>query len=315
MRKKGFTLVELLVVIAIIALLMSILMPSLSRVRQMANQVVCGTNLKGIGSAMMLYAGDFDNKYPRAAGDDSEWGIDLPSSDADATNMEAAYGVGPGNADQIAPTITASFYLLVRHDYTSADQFLCKSDTGVREFDAPNKELYWDFYDGQDFTSPEECCSYSLQLPYDAPSASVNSGRNYYLSPEKDPERAVAADRNPFITSDAAAPVSFGQNDDQFYWNPDNEGDQNNKRELKQNGNSPVHQKQGQNVLFNDAHVSFENWAFCAIENDNIYTIWASSNPGIDNTRDVQEGTFSTSNPRNNAPMDEEDSLLVNDPM
>ena len=45
-RHKGFTLIELLVVIAIIALLMSILMPALNRVKQSAKTVTCGTNLK-----------------------------------------------------------------------------------------------------------------------------------------------------------------------------------------------------------------------------------------------------------------------------
>ena len=45
-RKKGFTLVELLVVITIIALLMSVLMPALARVRKQAKAVLCQANLR-----------------------------------------------------------------------------------------------------------------------------------------------------------------------------------------------------------------------------------------------------------------------------
>ena len=64
MKKKGFTLVELLVVIAIIALLMGILMPALARVRMIAYRMVCGSNLSGIGKALLLYAGDNQEAYP-----------------------------------------------------------------------------------------------------------------------------------------------------------------------------------------------------------------------------------------------------------
>ncbi len=44
--RKGFTLIELLVVIAIIALLMSILMPALSRVRKQAQSIACMSRIK-----------------------------------------------------------------------------------------------------------------------------------------------------------------------------------------------------------------------------------------------------------------------------
>ena len=51
---KGFTLIELLVVIAIIALLVSILLPSLTKAKELARRAVCGVNLHSIGLAMAM---------------------------------------------------------------------------------------------------------------------------------------------------------------------------------------------------------------------------------------------------------------------
>ncbi|GAG09893.1 unnamed protein product, partial [marine sediment metagenome] len=58
----GFTLIELLVVIAIIALLMSILMPALARVRRQAQAAMCMSNLKQMGTAALMYTND-NNGY------------------------------------------------------------------------------------------------------------------------------------------------------------------------------------------------------------------------------------------------------------
>ncbi|MCD4831842.1 MAG: type II secretion system GspH family protein [Anaerohalosphaeraceae bacterium] len=65
-NNKAFTLVELLVVISIIALLMGILLPSLSVAREQGRCVVCKSNLKNIGLALRLYIDEFEGKMPSA---------------------------------------------------------------------------------------------------------------------------------------------------------------------------------------------------------------------------------------------------------
>ena len=63
-RRRGFTLVELLVVIGIIALLISILLPSLNRARASAQNVVCLSNLRQVGTGLFLYADGHDGMLP-----------------------------------------------------------------------------------------------------------------------------------------------------------------------------------------------------------------------------------------------------------
>ena len=63
-RSSGFTLIELLVVIAIIALLLSIIMPALSKAKELAQKVICRNNLRQQCLGVMLYAEDHDGLVP-----------------------------------------------------------------------------------------------------------------------------------------------------------------------------------------------------------------------------------------------------------
>lgn len=65
-RIKGFTLVELLVVIAIIGILVSILLPSLSKAREIARRSVCAANLHRWGVSIHAYVWDGDGKIPES---------------------------------------------------------------------------------------------------------------------------------------------------------------------------------------------------------------------------------------------------------
>jgi len=65
-RLGGFTLVELLVVIGIIALLTGILLPSLSRARQVARDTLCMSNMRQVTMALMIYSNQYRGDFPPA---------------------------------------------------------------------------------------------------------------------------------------------------------------------------------------------------------------------------------------------------------
>ncbi|HEV8606213.1 MAG TPA: type II secretion system protein, partial [Tepidisphaeraceae bacterium] len=64
-RRGGFTLVELLIVIGLIALLLSLLLPTVSAARKQAQRLQCASNLRSIGQVMFAYSADNRGLAPR----------------------------------------------------------------------------------------------------------------------------------------------------------------------------------------------------------------------------------------------------------
>ena len=68
---RAFTLVEMLVVIAIIAILAAILFPVFAQARAAARKTMCVSNFRQIGTALLMYSGDWDEKFARTQTSDN----------------------------------------------------------------------------------------------------------------------------------------------------------------------------------------------------------------------------------------------------
>jgi len=275
----GFAVIGAVLPFSAYSLLMFIAI--LRPVRMVAFRMTCGTNLSGIGKAMLMYASDYEDELPRAGGRGTIWQPKI--NNWQAGDRISAYNLQPDGTGGQA-SISASFYLLIKYAERSPKLFVCDHDKGTTEFKLTDyavgdKELIdlWDF--GPD---PWKHCSYAYHMPYSL----------YALTTSSEPGMAVAADRSPWIAPGKLKARNFS------LFKPD--GD------IKQQkaGNSLVHQEDGQNVLFMDSHVYFEKRVYCAINDDNIYTFWDGG--------DIRRGGAPVVG--GSESMDRKDSFLVHDP-
>ena len=102
MRK--FTLIELLVVISIIGILTSILLPSLSKARDMGQTAVCASNQKQIGVAVVSYIGEYDGIFPFGMTNDVATWTGTPNTDSQPPQQVLFNFVGESKRVFTCPT-------------------------------------------------------------------------------------------------------------------------------------------------------------------------------------------------------------------
>jgi prepilin-type N-terminal cleavage/methylation domain-containing protein len=217
-KPKAFTLIELLVVVAIIALLISILLPSLSRARELSKRTVCVANERGLGQAYYIYAQDDPGLFPAIAS----------TTTAASGNFQMFYSqdrsVEPSTTGRPSPSV--DMWAVVKANNTTPKQYICPSTADTPD-PAQDTTVYYDFYGIGN-------CSYGYQWQH--------SQNRRIIGTSSEPTFPVLADGNPYIKggipSSITLPadrVSSGRGNSQNHTN-----------------------REGQNVLFQDGHANFE---------------------------------------------------------
>ena len=283
MKRKGFTLIELLVVVAIIALLISILLPSLSRARELAKRAVCASNLRGIGQGMHIYANDnsewfpchFYRNQPVAIGPPTTTGVQYVEM------LGADYHVPITEGDDVqtnASHPSRSLFLLIISGAQTAGQFICPSSAD-EEDDMRNRGAYADpqpesaaragrtRFDFAGYTK----LSYAYQVPY---------GRRGRPRETLDSRMPISADKGPYFQAKTGGQgqwVDGCHKDERSATDPPDWSEPvivviKKSNEEWRNYNSVNHNQEGQTILFVDGHADFKRKPIEGVNKDNIYT-------------------------------------------
>jgi prepilin-type processing-associated H-X9-DG protein len=211
---------------------------------------------------MLMYGNENKGNYPRVVFKPGE--APTQYTGVEAKDPFAKEG-GPAAND-----VTAAIFLLLRTQDVTPAVFVCPStDTAPLKFAGVKS--------AQDFSNfkSDENLSYSIANPY---SSKEVIGKGYKWNVTLGAEFAIAADMNPGTVAGADVTPVKGPKDERAAM-----------ADMRK-ANSFNHGQDGQNVLFGDGHVEFQQNPFCGIRRDNIYTV-SGSDDGSKTTSDTIAGT------------------------
>lgn len=315
MKRKGFTLIELLVVVAIIALLISILLPSLGRARELAKQAVCRSNLRGIAQACHIYSNDNKEWFPVAPHAPSA------ATSAGSQVMGVQYVGQMGAQISISPSTTASSYnftsvhpsrsmfLLVVGGQSTVKQFVCPSagdnedslrNQGAAGLVAAQPGINRFDFQGYSFES------YGYIMPY---------GRFARPRTDLDPRMPLGADKSPYTQqgtprSDTTVPDALVTPLPTIpSWWSDLQQVLRAGNDQWRSFNSKNHGGEGQVIMYSDGHADFERRPIVGVNNDNIYTYTEVTQ--VNNQLAAMTGRWPQSATDNNGPGTDTDAFIV----
>jgi len=263
----------------------------------------CASNLRGLANTLKLYAQSYDDQYPAIG----------RGKKTDGT---------PGDPDSI--DTQGSLWLMVYTGKIPPEALICPQDKAARAFKGT---VGWttktaDGYSWEPGPSSLKCpfpevgdngfpkvggghrsWSYSYQIP----NGEQGLGNPGTPNEKNNTKFAIMADRAPFRDDLLIPPNSVkNQVTGQAWLNGLPASD-------KVRVNSPNHQGDGQNVLYQDGHVKFQLNPWCGINDDNIYTrATGKVDKAQSEAGDYSARTIGTKCDANSGPYDDDDSVLCN---
>ncbi|EDM27831.1 hypothetical protein LNTAR_00480 [Lentisphaera araneosa HTCC2155] len=143
MDKKHFTLIELLVVVAIIAVLASLLLPTLSKARRTARIVTCASQIGQFTKATLMFADDYDNQTPPGYRHSGTWAN--PDSNVENSLLVDNNPIGyvENTAQYLGVTLDYSSKAALETsaaDASTMRPFICTEEDNPQ----PSKTAFWD---------------------------------------------------------------------------------------------------------------------------------------------------------------------------